>query len=244
MPQGGVLSLSTSISSREELSHRLFDPEFSRYIHIKVADSGLGMDEETRSRIFEPFFTTKGEGRGTGLGLAVVFGVVASHKGYITVDSQIGIGTEFHIYLPYETAEGDTETSADKPREASKGGNETILIVEDEESLREMLILTLEAKGYSVIAANDGLEAIELYNRNKHLIDVVVSDVGLPRLSGEKVLQRLRNINPAVKVILASGYLEQTQRFEAIEYGAKYILQKPYSPDEVLTTIRKIIDEQ
>jgi CheY-like chemotaxis protein len=200
------------------------------------------MDEATRHRIFEPFFTTKGPGKGTGLGLALVFSIVQNHHGFVGVESKLGIGTTFSVYLPvqeraFESSQPSGMTARDVP-----GGTETILLIEDEETLRELVRAVLVSKGYTVIAAEDGEEGLKAFLSHQEEIAVVICDLGLPRLGGVEVLQRIRARIPRTKVIIASGFIDQDAKAAMYKAGANEFIQKPYSPDEVLRKIRSIID--
>ena len=243
MPDGGVLSISTSVRTGPSLRTTYPMAAALEYAQIDVADTGIGMDETSRKRIFEPFFTTKEFGKGTGLGLAVAFGIVESHNGFIDVESDAGKGTTFHLFLPAQ-AGGDKLHPMEVPKSSEvSGGTETILVVEDEELLREMLISTLESKGYSVLVARDGTEAFALYQKHRHSIHLVLTDMGLPGLSGKDLVMHLTEINPSAKVIIASGYLESEVRLETLLAGAKEFIQKPYEPADVLRIIRQVLDQ-
>ena len=165
-------------------------------LKIRVSDTGIGMDEEIRRHIFEPFFTTKGVGKGTGLGLSVVYGIVESHRGFISVVSEIGKGTTFSVYFPVQQqAIEQTELKSNAP-ESTTGGSETVLIIEDEEMLRDLLRTILESKGYAVISARDGKEGVQMFSENKDKVALVVCDLGLPKLSGEEVVSNIRQQRP------------------------------------------------
>ncbi|MEW5817007.1 MAG: ATP-binding protein, partial [Spirochaetota bacterium] len=247
MPSGGTmgtLSISTTILSRESLKERFPGASEQMYACISVGDTGTGIDESTRSRIFEPFFTTKELGKGTGLGLAVVYGVVQAHKGFIDVESEPGRGTTFRLYFPVrqydaESTERDTVQFTEAP-----GGTETILVVEDEEMLLALVQSRLESKGYTVITAKDGEEAISLYQRHCDEIAIVLIDPGLPKFGGWEAYKKMKEINPNVKAIFASGYVEPGLREEMMKVGTKYFVQKPYVPNEVLKSIREVLDQR
>jgi CheY-like chemotaxis protein len=208
-----------------------------------VKDDGIGMDEETRSRIFEPFFTTKELGQGTGLGLSVVYGVLNSHQGYVDVRSRPGEGTSFLLYFPvaddlYPPVVRVAETTEEIPP-----GSETILIVEDEEMLRDLLKTFLAGSGYTVLAAQNGEEGLDVYRQNRGRIALVLSDMGLPRLGGWEMFQQMKDLDPDVRVILASGYFDPNLKMDLLKAGAKDFIQKPYVPDNILRRIREVIDE-
>jgi two-component system cell cycle sensor histidine kinase/response regulator CckA len=207
-----------------------------------VEDTGMGMDEHTRTRIFEPFFTTKGREKGTGLGLAVVYGIVKHHNGAIDVHSAPGQGTLFRIFLPLPEAREAGVSNSPSVTVASTKGTETVLFVEDEDLLLELMRTLLEEEGYTVMVARDGLEAINCYQAHQNEIDIVVTDMGLPQLGGWEVLTQIRQINPSAKVLLASGYLDPEMKNRVMQAGAADVLQKPYVPTELFETIRRLCD--
>ncbi|HLA69643.1 MAG TPA: response regulator [Bacteroidota bacterium] len=200
------------------------------------------MDEATRARIFEPFFSTKAQGKGTGLGLAVAYGIVKSHHGYIDVESTPGQGTTFSLFFPKGTlspihpalAEGYT---------ASHGGDETILVVEDEDLLREVVSGILRERGYTVLEAGDGIQAVDVFMNNHQKIDVVISDIGLPKLGGWEACLTMREIKPAVRIILASGFIEPAVRNEMADTGVTAFVEKPYVPNDILRNIRQVMEK-
>ncbi len=243
MPNGGMLIFSTSLVSKETVREKFPTADSAEYTCITVSDTGTGMDENTRRRIFEPFFTTKGLGKGTGLGMSVVYGIVESHRGFISVESELGKGTIFTIFLPAEVGieEGSAESVGE---EESLGGTETILVVEDEEMLRIILQETLEQKGYHVLTAGDGEEAVEVFSQHQRDIAVVVSDVGLPKLTGDKVFFLIKKIAPSVRVILASGFLEPDLKAGLLKAGVDGFVQKPYRQHEILAKIRLVLDQK
>ena len=242
MPKGGTLSITTTFVGGETLSNHFPNVGAKTYVVLQVSDTGHGMDQATKRRIFEPFFTTKEKGKGTGLGLATVYGIVESHGGFVDVDSEVGVGSTFHVYFPSQLM---SEENTDPQRitlDDVPGGTETILIVEDEEMLREMLTTVLVSKGYQVLTASDGIEAVEIYSLHREHISLVVADIGLPRLAGSEVFLRLKQTHPGIKVVLASGFLEPALKAEMIKAGAKEIIQKPYQPNEFLRSVRKALD--
>jgi two-component system cell cycle sensor histidine kinase/response regulator CckA len=243
MPQGGRLSLTTRRVSDESLRTQFPSGSAREYVEIDIADTGSGMDEATQKRIFEPFFTTKGLGKGTGLGLSTVFGIVQSHKGMIDVESVVGKGTTFRLFFPVEKRILESTESTMKPLAEIPGGGETILVVEDEEALRELLNVILTNKGYKVLIANDGAEAVDVYQRQGSEIKLVLTDMGLPILTGQELVKRLIKINPSVKIIIASGYLDPGSKSEALKAGVKAFVQKPYQPEEIVRTLRKVLDQ-
>ena len=242
MPSGGILTITTKKVSREIIKEEFPQQEARDYLLITVSDTGIGMDRDTLSRIFEPFFTTKGRNHGSGLGLSVVYGIVKSHRGFIDVKSQIGRGTTFSIYFPIPPGVLEPVQRSAKEIEEIEGGFETVLVVEDEEALQEFVTTVLEEKGYKVILAANGMDAIEKYRMNQKEIALVLADVGLPGMSGNEVLVEIKRLNPSAKVIIASGYLEPEVRDAILKAKADAFLQKPYLADELLKMVRNVID--
>jgi two-component system cell cycle sensor histidine kinase/response regulator CckA len=241
-PKGGTLTLTSRLVSGEAVSMKFSRADAMEYILVDAADSGTGMDAATRSRIFEPFFTTKEKGKGTGLGLATVYGIVESHRGFIDVESTLGVGSTFHVYLPVEPRQVKRDELEKVAEKEIQGGTETILAVEDEETLRDLICLVLESKGYKVLQASDGDEGLQQFTEHQQEIGLVLSDLGLPKMSGGDLLNRIRELKPKAKIILATGYVEPGMKSELLKSGAKEIIQKPYVPVEVLRKIREVLD--
>lgn len=242
MPDGGTLTITTTTVAGNTLAKQFPKAAHTRYIRITVTDTGTGIDEATKQRIFEPFFTTKGPEKGTGLGLSVVFGIVQSHQGFIDLSSEVGKGTTFNLYFPIQEQHLQ---HADSPRihvENIPGGTETILLIEDEEMLTELVKAMLTSKGYTVLTAADGEEGVSMFRRHQNEIAVVLSDMGLPLLSGYEVCKRIAKLDPKTKIILASGFVEPNVASELYKLGVKRIIQKPYSTEEVLHAVRSVID--
>ena len=244
MPVGGLLTLRTDVVDGESLRNIFPDVGSENYVHVSVADTGFGIDEKTRSQIFDPFFTTKEQGKGTGLGLSVVYGVMKEHHGFVNVESAPDEGTTFNLYFPILQEPASAAVVKPDEEENIRGGHETLLIVEDEETLLEMMKALMEDKGYRVITAMDGLQALEIYRSLKDDIDLVVTDVGLPKISGEILFSELKKLNPSVNVIVASGYISADSKSEIFKAGVKEFIQKPYFPDEVLRKIREVLDRK
>lgn len=238
----GELKIRTSKTSGTRLREKFPEADASEYIAVSVADTGCGMDESVKQKIFEPFFTTKEIGKGTGLGLAVVYGVVSSHEGFVEVETAIDKGTTFTIYFP--SAKSYSATMENPPPAATEDlrGNETILAVEDEAEILESLKTMLEAAGYKVLTAVNGIEAIEQFEQARKEIALVISDVGLPKLGGGELVKELKLMEPGVKILLASGYLEPEYKTVLLSAGAKEIIQKPYKLGVVLRKIRDALD--
>jgi PAS domain S-box-containing protein len=242
MNGSGVLTISTKLETGKALRKRFQEAVSPEYAVVEVSDTGTGIDESTLQHIFEPFFTTKEPGKGTGMGLAVVFGIMESHGGFIDVKSELGRGAIFSLYFPIklspiESLEPEWTLGKDIP-----GGKETILVVEDEVLLKELAITILSSSGYRVLAANDGNEAVEVYKLHRHEISLVLSDFGLPKHTGDEVLKSIKQINPEVKFILATGYIDSKERSEVMKSGAKDIITKPYTPDDLLAKVREVLD--
>ncbi|MCX6558193.1 MAG: response regulator, partial [Candidatus Aminicenantes bacterium] len=238
----GKLGIMTSLIEGGEIAARFPAAEGKRLIRIQVSDTGMGMDEKTRARIFEPFFTTKGRYQGTGLGLAVVYGVVKTHKGFIEVDSQPGRGTVFSLYFPASEVQAVRPEQLDLDTETIARGSETILVVEDEESLRELLTSILHEYGYQILIARDGMEALERYRRHRDDIHLVVTDMDLPKLNGAAVSRSILSDNPDVKIILISGFVEPALKASILADGIREFVAKPYTMPHMLNIIRKVLD--
>jgi PAS domain S-box-containing protein len=242
MPKGGTLRFSTSVVTAAHLADRFATVTAEKYVALTITDTGMGMDEKTRERIFEPFFTTKGPGRGTGLGLSVVHGVVGAHGGFIDVESQLGKGTTFRIYFPA------TEQTALEFRAANEAvsellrGTETILFVEDEESLRQVVEMGLTSAGYKVLLAGDGQKGLDIYRERMHEIALVISDIGLPVMTGDELFKEIKRINSNAKVILASGFVDPQAKSELLKGGVKEFVGKPYTLNEILQKARTVIN--
>lgn len=202
------------------------------------------MTEEIRKRIFEPFFTTKEIGKGTGLGLAVVFGVVQTHKGFIDVESELGKGTIFRLYLPASLTVEPIIKENRETIEEIPGGTETLLIVEDEEALLIPLQTILADKGYTVLSAEDGSEALRIFKERKKDIALVLTDLGLPKISGLEVCRQIKRLDPDERLILATGYLDPEMKEEFLKVGIEHFLFKPYEATEVLKVVREVLDEK
>jgi PAS domain S-box-containing protein len=242
MPSGGVLNINTRMVSVASLRIQHPDAAANSYVCIEVSDTGEGMTPEIQKRIFEPFFTTKGIGKGTGLGLSVVFGVIQTHKGFIDVESELGKGTTFRIYLPVTQVAEPISVKDEETLEEIRGGTETLLVVEDEEMLMMSLRMVLIEKGYKVLSAEDGLTAVKTYQERKNDIALVLTDLGLPNITGLEVCQRIKKINPKERIILATGFLDPEMKSEFLKAGIQHFLYKPYDLIKVLKAIREVLD--
>jgi PAS domain S-box-containing protein len=242
MPHGGTITIKVEKQTKDHVQKSFPAAEEDSYICISVTDTGEGMDKAIVPRIFDPFFTTKEMGKGTGLGLAVVYGVLQSHHGYVDVESERGHGTTFRLYFPVPRVSEYVISVPSLHESVVVGGTETILFVEDEELLLESVCQLLESKGYKVYTAIDGIEAVKLYEQHKQKIDLVITDMGLPGITGKDVFKKLREMNPSVKVILASGFFEPEIKSEFLKAEANGFIQKPYIPDDILRIIREVLD--
>jgi len=243
MASGGTLTIHTK--------NALLDAGFCRdhawaeegaYVAVSVTDTGLGMDAETCTHIFEPFFTTKDVGKGTGLGLATVYGIIKQHNGMVSVDSQPGNGTTFTVYLP--AVDLATASPAAPSPTTISGGNETILIAEDEPAVRRMLVKVLKKGGYTVLAAADGNEALDLFEENAQAIDLVILDIVMPGLGGRQVMDRIKAKHEGVRFLFSSGYSEQAIHTDFVIQEGMRLIQKPYMPADLLREVRRILDEK
>jgi len=241
MPDGGKLTIETdNVELDEAHAHRHPESAPGRYVMLAVSDTGVGMDEETRSRIFEPFFTTKGPGEGTGLGLATVYGIVKQSNGNIGVYSEPGRGTTFKIYLP--RVEGRAETVAVEQPGSWLGGSETILLVEDNDTVRRLFCEILRSRGYTVLEARNGADALEFTQRYHGPIDLLVTDVVMPEMGGCELARRLRDARPRMKVLYMSGYAADSIVHRGVlEEGAAF-LPKPMKADTVRRKVREVLD--
>lgn len=244
MPDGGALTIETqNVTLDDDYARSHLEAQPGRYVILTVSDTGHGMDKSTVDKIFEPFFTTKGIGKGTGLGLASVYGIVKGHDGYIICYSEIDMGTTFRIYLP-AIEEPLASLESEAAAESLQGGTETILVVDDEELIREYIIEILANFGYKVITASSGEEALEIYAENQKEIDAIMLDIGMPGMGGHNCLRELVKINNSVKVIVASGYSADGQVKKTMEAGAAAYVGKPYRLKDILHKIRSVLDAQ
>jgi len=246
MPKGGRLIISTeAVEITDSYVETHAEARPGQFVTLRVADTGCGMDPQTLARIFEPFFTTKEVGKGTGLGLATVYGIVKQHAGWIEVASEVGQGTVFTVYLPASAAAAETppdETSA--PAGEMRGGNETILVVEDELVLREMACTILQDCGYRIMEAGTGREALQIWDRRRQDIDLVLTDMVMPEgMSGMELAHQLHATKPTVKIILASGYSMDDLDTNFLRDGYAAFLQKPYTYTALAKAVRACLDQ-
>lgn len=246
MPEGGTLTLKlTSTILNGNASHMNPEAQPGPYVLLKVSDTGVGISPEILDRIFDPFFTTKEIGKGTGLGLATVQGIVKSHGGFINVYSEVGHGTKFSIYLP---ADSTSKVAVNMPSEIAEepgrdlGRGQTLLLVDDEAFILQMTSAALEGNGFRVLTAPDGASAIGIYSRYRDAVAAVLLDLMMPGLDGLQTLDKLRNINPDVVVIAFSGLRTAQRETEVLQRGAKAFLPKPYTEDQLLQTLSELLE--
>jgi len=241
MPNGGtVTAILDHVTGDSTVVRRRPGMPEADYIRLRVIDTGTGMDAATQARIFEPFFTTKEFGKGTGLGLATVYGVVKQSDGWIWVDSTVGIGTTFEIFLP-AVKEPDPETSKKENTGKETGGSETILVVDDEEGVREVATQYLSSHGYSVLAAESGARALELAAAHRGTIHVLVTDAVMPGMNGPALAKTLLGERPETKVLYMSGYAEDTSLLEEARDRGEGFLQKPFGLDTLAQRLRDLL---
>ena len=247
MQHGGRLDIETSNVELDNNYRRLY-PEVlpGRYVLITVSDNGTGMDEETKARLFEPFFTTKEVGRGTGLGLSMVYGIVKQNNGHINLYSELGHGTTFKIYLPI--VESAIEKAALAIQAPMLGGTETILVAEDDEALRYLARDVLNDLGYTVMLARDGKEALEIYAEKREQIDLLLLDVMMPRMGGTEAYERIRQLDGDVPSIFMTGYSSEMVRSRFVDQKMlledldAMVIQKPYNGETLGRKIREVLD--
>jgi CheY-like chemotaxis protein len=238
MPEGGDLYLRTEnvvFGDKESAAHHV---PAGRYVKLSVTDTGRGMDKVTQERIFEPFFTTRSMGHGTGLGLASVYGIVANHGGCITVQSDIGRGSTFQLFLP---ASSKAPVRESKEESRVLGGSETLLVVDDEQMLRRATRRLLDKLGYQVLVASGGEEALAIYRQNPEIAAVIL-DMIMPGMSGAETFDRLKQLNPGVRVLLTSGYAMDRQAQDILDSGCRGFVQKPYDLSTLAHKLRETIE--
>lgn len=242
MPDGGTLTIHAENTVVDEVfAEKYYGATTGPHIHIWVRDTGMGIPDGLKEKIFEPFFTTKAIGKGTGLGLSTTLGIVKSHEGFITVDSAVKKGTTFHLYLPASIEEEVQEDVINRDQ-LRRANGETVLVVDDESVLREVAASTLESWGYTVLAARDGAEAVEMYEEHKDEICVVITDMMMPRQDGAATIRALRNLDPDVKIIIMTGMrIPDDIRVEDIQ-SVEGVLQKPYTAEKLLSMLQEVIE--
>jgi hypothetical protein len=245
MPEGGRLRISTG---NVDVAAGREDPEVGlpagHYVRLTVVDTGIGMDAATIERIFQPFFTTKAPDRGTGLGLSTVLGIVQQLGGKVRVTSQLGRGARFHVYLPRTDVPSVRRRQSSTMPSVGPRGSETVLVVEDEDQVRSMLVEVLHRAGYTVIDAANAGEALLLAEEEEGPIDLLVTDLVLPRLSGHRLAERLCKLRPEMKVLLMSGYTNGRRPWREEGTGTHAVLQKPVTPAALVQRVRDVLDPE
>lgn len=246
MPHGGKLVFETdNVVLSEDYCREHLESTPGEYVRLQVSDTGQGIGKELLDQVFDPFFTTKDVGKGTGLGLSTVYGIVKAHNGFIYCYSEPGMGTNFRIYLPVlKKDDAISPPSRALEKEELKGGSETLLYVDDEESLRQLGSRSLSKMGYKVITASNGEEALKIYQKQIKDIDLVILDVSMPGMGGHKCLQELLKINPKAKVLIASGYTVNGQLKNILADGAAGYIAKPFEMIKMLKLIRSTLDDK
>ncbi len=240
MPAGGTLITRTGHVTINEDQYNPYYVKAGKYVQITIEDTGVGMSEETQQRIFDPFFTTKEMGRGTGLGLASVYGIVKNHEGFINVYSEKEKGTRFEVYLP---ASGKEVPHKEKAREEYVEGEETVLLVDDEDMILDVGKRMLVKLGYRVFTARDGKEAMAVFQKHQDQIDVIILDMIMPNMGGGETFDRVKKMKPEMKVLLSSGYSINGQATEILNRGCNGFIQKPFNLQNLSQNLRSILEE-
>ncbi len=242
MPHGGRLQIKTALMRIDQAAaDRHLDARPGWYVCLSISDSGIGIDQATQSRIFEPFFTTKGAGQGTGLGLSIVYGIVKQSEGFIEVESELGQGTSFHIFLP--RVNDPLQIAEDAEEYKPLDGHETILVVEDDTTVRSLACQILEMNGYTVLEASDAKEALELINRHRGLVAAVLTDVIMPQISGPELVRQLRHTRPYLRFLYMSGYTDNQVLWADDHHRPPPLIPKPFTPETLLSALRTVLDE-
>jgi CheY-like chemotaxis protein len=247
MPQGGEILFETAnveLSGEEILVDASEPPAAGRYVLLSVSDTGEGMDQETLTRIFEPFFTTKEPGKGTGLGLSTVYGIIKQSGGDIRAYSEPGTGSTFRIYLPRVDRQIAPAGGEREEQRRSPGGNETILLIEDNDMVRQVVRESLTRGGYAVIEAGCGAEGADLFERQAESIDLVLTDMVMPGMSGRDLAEKLRSIRPEVKVLFMSGFSSMKSRNGDIGETPGAFIKKPFTSMELLEKVRQMLTDE
>jgi len=243
MPDGGRLTLETAnVTLDHSILRRHPDAEIGKYIMLAISDTGTGMTDEVKAHIFEPFFTTKGPGRGTGLGLATVYGIVKQHQGHIWVYSEPGLGSTFKVYLPC-VQEGQAASSRFEEATTLPQGSETVLVVEDEPAVRSVAVRVLSGLGYRVLEATNGLEALRVAETHGQAIHLLLTDVIMPEMNGKVLSEQLTASYPGLKVLFVSGYTDETIAQRGVLGADVPFLQKPFTPIRLAHKVREVLDK-
>jgi CheY-like chemotaxis protein len=243
MPNGGKISISAAavdLGGKSSSRYKDLAAEPGQYVRIRVSDNGTGISQEDLDKIFDPFFTTKEVGKGSGLGLAMVYGIVQNSRGYVYVDSAKGNGTVFDLF--FRVAKDKDRQQSLRRSTPGLAGEETILLVDDEPMVRDLGNEIFRSYGYQVVLACDGLEALEIYESRGADIDLVVLDLLMPKLGGKDTLTGLRKLNPAIKVIICSGYGSRKNGLQQMMASGINVVQKPFKPEELVSAVRQVLD--
>jgi two-component system, cell cycle sensor histidine kinase and response regulator CckA len=241
MPDGGQLLIETSnVSLTDQYLRTHIEAQVGKYVCLTISDTGTGMSQDVQDRVFEPFFTTKTNGEGTGLGLAMVHGIISQHGGYIRCYSEPGVGTSFKIYFPVSKAEQLRESP--ESVEMPAFGTETILLVDDDDRIREMASEMLQQRGYKVLVAGSGEQALKIYKAHKNDISLIILDLIMPGMGGKKCLDELLRIDINAKVLVASGYSSKGITLDDKPHGVMGFIGKPYDAKDILDAIRTVLD--
>jgi CheY-like chemotaxis protein len=241
MPNGGELKIETSnVYLDEKYTRGHIGSRPGNFVQLSVTDTGVGITEEQQEHVFEPFYTTKENAKGTGLGLATVYGIVKQSDGHIWVNSEVGVGSTFRIYLPrvFEAAPSQEST---EPHERAPGGEETLLLVEDEEAVRNLTREILAACGYKVIAVENASEALEILNREM-IVDLLLTDVVMPEMSGPQLAETAVEIRPGIKVLYMSGYTNDAVFRKGVTETDRNFIKKPFTYDSLAQKVRQMLD--
>ena len=242
MPEGGRLSIRTGNVDVPHSSRLHADVRPGCYVRLTVADTGKGMDAEIMVHLFEPFYTSKATGKGTGLGLSTVYGIVKQSGGEIVVESEPGSGATFHIYLPRIAGIHGHRRIRRAARPAVRAGTETILLVEDEPGVRQLVREMLHRLGYTMLEAGGGAEALRIFEQHRGAIDLLLTDVIMPQMSGRDLAARLRLLQPSLKILYMSGYTDDMLAHHGVLEPDVYLLPKPFAPDELGAKLREVLD--
>jgi PAS domain S-box-containing protein len=240
MPQGGSIRLNAeNVDIDQHFASMNPGAQLGPHVVLRASDTGTGMSPETMEKIFDPFFTTKEVGKGTGLGLATVIGIVKSHGGFLTVQSELGVGTTFSVFLPASQEKSGDTAKEEEP--IARGNGELVLVVDDEPPIREALVRTLTANNYRVFTAEDGSDALALYFQRRTEISLVVTDISMAQMDGVQLVRSLRKVDPRVRVIVSSGHLQKENVVVLEGLGVKAFLDKPYTAEKLLRSVQQVL---
>jgi signal transduction histidine kinase/ActR/RegA family two-component response regulator len=242
MPEGGRLIIETAnITLDQDFVRTHAEAKPGRYVLMSVSDTGCGMDSETIKHVFDPFFTTKQPGKGTGLGMSSVYGIIKAHEGYITCYSELGKGTTFRVYWP-AIPEIDVRENEIEVKTTPVGGGETILVVDDDDQIRELTEEALQDYGYKTLSADSGEQALDIFKEKAKDIDLVLMDLNMPGMGGSQCTRKMVTLDPSVRVLVASGYAANGHGKAALEFGAKDFISKPFQAQKLLAKVRQVLD--